>query len=847
MAGSKASLDVFNRIRRARAFVTGVMVLERIWPLLLPLLIVVSLYLTVAWFGAFRLVADWARLSVASAFALATLAALWPLTRFRWPPADQVNGRIEQANQLAHTPLLAQTDQLTGSNDAFAEALWREHKQRIASGLGNLAGDFPKTGLPERDPWGLRAVVPLLLVIAFSWSFGAGGGTIYDPLRQHNIAPVIPPRIDAWVTPPAYTGKPPIFMTERANATRDAFSVPAGSVVTLRATGANSPLSLSFNRADGDQSGIAVKDPVDPARPFEPQQFEAELSGDGSLELKAGETTLQAWSFSITPDLPPVISFAGEPKRALNGTLDLQYLIEDDYGAVEARAEFESIEPQSPGARPLYQAPDFPLHLSRRGGKKAKFKTSRNLTGHPWAGTPVTARLTAIDAAGQKASSKEKRFILPERAFSNPLARAVVEQRRILALDANKRQRVLDLMDAVTLRPEDTFKTMAHYLALSSARTRLKMASSDDQLRDVADYLWEIALGIEDGDLSAAQKRLRQAQEALRKALENGATDEEIEKLVAELREAMNEYMRELAEKAMQDPQFSQQSQPSQELAENDLQKMLDRIEQLAKSGARDKAQELLSQLQDMMNNLQAGQQDGQQSGQTQMRQQMNELGEIMRRQQELMNETFRMDQMQRGQRGQEGNQGQRGQQQQDGQSGNRPGEEGSGGMTSGEMAEAFGQLQQGQGGLQGQLGQLLEGLRGLGINPDGSFGEADREMGEAGKALGGGEGEQALGNQGAALEALRRGAKDMMSQMQQAMQGDSAGSQLGGQSPRDRDPLGRPQATTGPDFGEGVRVPDEIDVQRAREILEAIRKRLGNALSPALEKQYLERLLDLR
>jgi len=41
--------------------------------------------------------------------------------------------------------------------------------------------------------------------------------------------------------------------------------------------------------------------------------------------------------------------------------------------------------------------------------------------------------------------------------------------------------------------------------------------------------------------------------------------------------------------------------------------------------------------------------------------------------------------------------------------------------------------------------------------------------------------------------------------------------------------------------------VPGEIDVQRARQILEAIRKRLGNALSPQVEKDYLERLLDLR
>ena len=62
-----------------------------------------------------------------------------------------------------------------------------------------------------------------------------------------------------------------------------------------------------------------------------------------------------------------------------------------------------------------------------------------------------------------------------------------------------------------------------------------------------------------------------------------------------------------------------------------------------------------------------------------------------------------------------------------------------------------------------------------------------------------------------------------------------------------DRDPLGRPRATEGPDFGQSVTVPDEIDVQRAREILEAIRKRLGNALSPELERDYLERLLEMR
>ena len=56
---------------------------------------------------------------------------------------------------------------------------------------------------------------------------------------------------------------------------------------------------------------------------------------------------------------------------------------------------------------------------------------------------------------------------------------------------------------------------------------------------------------------------------------------------------------------------------------------------------------------------------------------------------------------------------------------------------------------------------------------------------------------------------------------------------------------LGRPQRASGPDLGSSVKVPDEIDTQRAREILDAIRKRLGETSRPEIELDYLERLLD--
>ncbi|MDN2578635.1 TIGR02302 family protein [Aquibium sp. ELW1220] len=833
------------------------MVTERLWPLVLPVLLVAGLFLVASWFGLFRLLPDAGRYAALAAFGLAALAALYPLRFFRLPTDRQVDRRIETANTLQHAPVSTQTDRLVGADDAFSGALWREHQRRMAEKLGQLASDTPRPRVPERDPWGLRAIVPLLLVVAFAYSSSPYGGTMSDAFRAHVAGDVPPVRIDAWVTPPPYTGRAPIFMTAEANRNQTAFSVPEGSAVSLRVTGGLGDETLTYAGRDGvaiaidpegtvaattEQAGAA------PARPSGTRQFAHTLGGDGALVLKSGETELGGWTFSVTPDNPPVIAFADEPKRAVNGTLELAYTIEDDYGAASARAIIERRDDPGSDARPLYAAPEMGLSLPRRNAREAK--TSQDLTEHPWAGVETALRLAAVDAAGQEAFSEERRLRLPERPFSNPLARAVVEQRRVLALDANRKPRVLDLMDAITIRPEDTFTNMSHYLAIRSARSRLVQAQSDDQLREVVDYLWEIALGIEEGDLSAAERRLRAAQEALKNAIENGASDEEIEQLMAELREAMQEFLREFAERAARDPKMAmpEMQMDGQELRQSDIDRMLDQIEEMAKSGMRDQAQQLLSQLQDMMNNLQAGRQQQQQGGQqSEMRQQMDQLGELMRRQQEMMNETHRLDQMQRGQRQRGQNRGeQRGEQGQQPGHGQQPGQ--GQGMSPEEFAEALRQLQEGQGQLQSQLDQLMEGLRGMGIEPGEGFGEAGEAMGEAGSALGEAQGERAVGEQGRALEALRRGAQDMMQQMQQAQQGDQGGSGEGGrQQSSDRDPLGRPKATTGPDFGESVQVPDEIDVQRAREILEAIRKRLGDALSPELERQYLERLLDIQ
>ena len=160
-----------------------------------------------------------------------------------------------------------QSDRPGGRHSIFADALWREHQKRMAEQLAAVSGDLPHTRVPERDPWALRAAVALLFVVAFAFSYGPLGGSVADAFRPQSAIDAIPPRIDAWVTPPAYTGKAPIFLTSDANQATPVFTVPEGSDVALRVTGGSGEETLSFSDASGNVRDIAANAPAAPAKP----------------------------------------------------------------------------------------------------------------------------------------------------------------------------------------------------------------------------------------------------------------------------------------------------------------------------------------------------------------------------------------------------------------------------------------------------------------------------------------------------------------------------------------------------------------------------------------------------
>ncbi|MFK8035364.1 MAG: TIGR02302 family protein [Hyphomicrobiales bacterium] len=839
-------------VQRARL----VLFWEQLWPALLPLLGVISAFLIASWFGLWLgLPPVWRYVGLALLL-LAGLAAIWPLRKVRFANKDEALKRIENVSGTRHRPLSSYEDSPAeiASDGALGSTLWRAHQARLLTAIKGLRTGAPKPTANRVDPFQFRALAVLLLVVSFAYA-----GTdrtrrlaaLTDPAIE--VTPALA-RLDAWVTPPAYTRRAPIFLTRSVEPQlNQKVKVPTGSVfslqsdalealnVTVKSGGSEELLSSAIDESlaeAGEDSEVL-------------NQFELSLDADTEIVVGSGFGEPRTWNFLVIPDNAPEISFDGLPEVARSGALELRYKLKDDYGIVSARVEFKPIRPQSPNARPLYEAPEMDLSLPKSRVKEGSGRTIKNLTEHPWAGLNVVLALTATDEADQEGASPPAEFTLPIRSFRKPLARALVEQRQNLALDANTVPKVGSALDALLFAPEKFIDAASIYLAMTTAKRRLYSATDDDKLRDVADLIWEIALSIEDGDLSDVERDLRAAQEALRDALENDASEEEIAKLTEELRQAMNDYLQALARQQQQNLSAQQQMpfDPNmQTVTPQDLDQMLDQIENLARNGSKDAAREMLSEMQQMLENLQNGQPQMSQQ-QQEMQQMMRDLGDLIERQQSLMDQTFEQQQQQLRRQQLEGQQ----------QDGNQQQQRQQGELSESERQRAMNELQQRQADVQEGLQQLMEQMQQNGLEPGGQMGEAEGEMGDATDSLGGGQPGEALGSQSRALQALRDGAQQMMQQFaQQGQQGQPGGQQQGqgfesGQGQQQGrpggmqtgiDPLGRPQRNRGTDDGDSVKVPGEIDIQRAREILDAIRRRLGDIERPEIELDYLERLL---
>ena len=785
---------------------------ERVFPALWPTIALAGFFLVLALADLFRLLPGWLHAIVLALFAGGLIATIGHAARrVRRPGIAASRRRLERASNLAHRPLTALADRLSGGRgDPAAAALWQAHLARMAATTRRLRIGMPAAGLAAADPFAFRAMLALVLLIA-----AIGAGEQWPARLARAITPnftsgppVPPPSLDIWLTPPDYTGLPPQFLQRDYHGAP--IAVPTGSALLAQIHGGHNAPVLKF-----DQAATAF------AR-VDAQNFKASaiVTGGHHLAVEQDGAVIAAWPIAVVPDAPPTIDFASPPQPTERGALRIEYQANDDYGIESVKAVITR-----PGGPPDETVElDLPLpgvHL-----KDAKAASFHDLTPHVWAGLPVEIRLRASDAPGQIGESAPIAMTLPERVFRNPIARAIIEQRKQLTLTPDERQAPSEILSDLSARPGLFRNDIVVFMALRAASARLLLDKSPAVVGEIQQLLWDTALRVEDGELSLAQRDLRDIQRRLQDALARNAPDAEIEKLMSELQQAIDKYLQSLAETMRRmDPAQMQNLppiDPSRMVSRNELQKMLERARELARTGAKDAARDMLARLQEMLENLQAARPgEMQQGNNSQGRQMMRQMQGMMQRQQELLDQSFRAARP--GQQGQ-GLQGQQGQ---------------------GEMGDAAGQ----QEALRRMLGEMMRQLgEGAGDIPQ-PFGRAERAMRDAVDALNRGTPDQAVGPQTDALDQLQQAARAMAEQMNQMGegQGDPNSGDPSGMRPRrnaDRDPLGRERSGNGSYDQNDVVIPDQADVQKSREILDELRRRAGERSRPEIERDYIDRLL---
>lgn len=865
-AAPSALLDAARRrLDRLISFSRASLLWERVWRALLVPALVIGVFLCLSFTGLWLEVGRTWRILGVALLCLGLLIGVVPLLRLALPSRKEALARIDRASGIAHHPATGLDDTLANpGEDSATQALWALHRRRVAQTIAALRAATPSPRMVDLDRYALRAMVLFALIAS---AFLAG------PEKYARVAAALDWRssgsetggfrADAWIDPPPYTGKAPLLLNVTDVATKNAdhpvkIEAPAGSTLIARAAGGTLRVETKGPTENVKDAKTASQPAATP-----PEALSAEggseqrfiLHGDASIGLWHGDTPIGFFELSAIPDNPPQIQLTDIPHANARGSLTVAYKISDDYGVIGADAEFRtpSVDGKSQPIRSLVDPPHLTLNLAPGPGGLGEAETTGDLSDHPWSGARVTMTLAARDEGGNVGRSDPIEIVLPQKTFTKPIARALAEQRRNLVLFPDDRERVETALEALMLAPEQFGTTTAVYLGLDVGDRMVRKAKTDADILEAADYLWAMALEIENGNLTEAERDLRAAEQKLREALQRNASNEEIAKLSQDLKNAMDKFLKEFAEKQMRDQgrqDFAERADPRRTMSQKDLQSMLDRMQEFARSGDRANAEKMLEQLQNMLENLQMGRRE-QDPSRREMNQTLNDLDKMSREQEELRDDTHRQGQQP------DDNEmrpsprrrmpGMPGMPQQGRGDDARPGNDQHG-------QESDKALQQRQQALRERLDQLQKRMQQQGRGQPG-LKDADKAMRDAEQSLG--QGQQGLGDaedaQGRAVEALRREADNLSQQMQQGegQSGDLVGEEEGengesfrAQGSEDSDPLGRPLASD-PLNPRARFDPMGIPAaQRAQRVLEELRRRLADPFRPREEMDYLERLL---
>lgn len=757
-----------------------------------------ALFLALSWMGIFTALYPWAHL-VALALFIVLFFDAFGRSHILWkrPSLSLAMRRVEEATGLLHRPLDVLIDRPVGVSEE-TYTLWQEHVLRARAQTKKLRLPQWKFDFAKHDPYRLRYIVGVLLTVGLVMGWGALGGRLIAAINPAlGRIPINTTTVDAWITPPEYTHLPPIMIATPAG-TRfqdEVIKVPEGSVLhahlaehdgktpVLEANGQE----VDFGAEDGKDFGVTTA-----------------LSSGNTVAIHRGWATLGSWKVQVVPDQAPQVSFTDLPAATEHKDVRVSYDAKDDYGVTSVTLRMTPRE-TLPGisADPV----EFPLaKLDEKDVKRTDFK---DLTAEVWAGKSVELQLIATDAVGHKSESDRVAYTLPERAFFQPIARILIDERKKLltnVFDQQVRGETASLMAGVAKQPSTFDGDQVVMMALRAGAVRLVLDHELDAALSAKDILWQAAVRIEDGAMGLAEQNLKQAQEDLANALDRNASEKEIQALIDRLHQALGQYLAQLSTRMAAQPMSPDDLKQmtgarTNTLTPQDLEKMLNDMRGLSANGSRDEARQELAKMKEMLENLATGPRKLT-AAQKEALELGKEVQQAARDQQELMDKTFQDSQKE--------------------------------GKTDPKESQALSDKQ----------GKILDKLHGVmqKVKGNSALSQSASAMEKAQGSLKQGSLSGALPDQNEALKSLRDAQESMGKSMQAGQSGtpmDGAAGVAGG------DPFGRDNGKSLLGDTTKTRVPDHFETQKVREILDEIQRRAGDLTRPKIERDYFERLLQ--
>jgi uncharacterized protein (TIGR02302 family) len=858
--GDNETDRLLRRLGSRRLAARAVILFERLWPALWPPLGVAGVFACAALLDLPRLIPPWLHLLALAVFVVVELTLLVRgIARVAAPDNAAADRRLELVSGLPHRPLAALTDRPAGE-DAVAAALWRTHVARAARAVRHLRVGLPHPGLARHDRRALRAAVIVGLAASLVIAGDDAPARLVQGLLPAQPRAIAKPAIElqAWITPPAYTKLAPVFLTN-AGGIRQAggtVSVPAGSRLTVSVTGGTSVPSLTL---DADSM---------PFRALDQTSFQAErdLTAGGRLSVRRDGVEMAGWVLTVIADRPPRAAWTSPPGPSPRGPqLRLPWSVNDDYGVVSLEADLTLVpRPDLPPLR-------LPIQLPAGEPASAHGVAIQDLSASPWAGLPVQGKLIARDALGQSGESDIAAFVLPQRVFQNPIARALVAMRRGLSLHPENRDDALAGLDQLLLAPQAFAGDMGGFLNLADIYSRLARDPVSSAIPDVQRQMWELALRLEDGLADRTARALDAADRAARDALDqamrqpDAANMADLDRKLKELEDAIERHLQAMIEQAHRDGTEEELDASAAQMDAREMERMAEAAREAARAGKMDEARKRMAELEQMLERLRDARAGNPQAAQrnAERRQrgqkQMSAVQDMIARQGGLEDHAQRR-----------GN---------DAPSTRRPDEppapgdrnDAEHGAEHQADRQADRQVQQ---ALRRALGELMQQFGDLTGEVPSSLPDADQAMRDAAQALADGQDGPAGAAEQRAIEALQKGGQEMGRTMARQFgpaqigpggnpgedgadgtaqgegrdgRGDGngrSGDQLGSGS--GRDPLGRMQGqgSAGADENDDVHVPEERERQRAQAIQEELRRRAAERGRPQEELDYIDRLL---